>query len=142
MKRHDWPGNIRELENMVRRLAALHPDDVIGHRRDRERTHRRAPYRAARGSRRGFVEAVPSGETLEAFFRGYLKTYFGRFGDELPPAGLYDRLLVEFERPLVAAALAATNGNQVRAADLLGLNRNTLRKKIRELGIRMTSAVG
>ena len=67
---------------------------------------------------------------------------FARFGDELPPEGLYDRLLVEFERPLVAAALAATNGNQVRAADLLGLNRNTLRKKIRELGIRMTSAVG
>ncbi|KAF0231215.1 MAG: two-component system NtrC family nitrogen regulation response regulator [Beijerinckiaceae bacterium] len=141
MKRHDWPGNIRELENMVRRLAALHPDDVIGVGAiENELTVvRRAAPREAEPR---IVEAVPSSETLEGFFRGYLKTYFGRFGDELPPAGLYDRLLVEFERPLVAAALAATNGNQVRAADLLGLNRNTLRKKIRELGIRMTSAVG
>ena len=141
MKRHDWPGNIRELENLVRRLAALHPDDVIGVNAIENELSvvRRA---APREVETRIVEAVPSGETLEGFFRGYLKTYFGRFGDELPPIGLYDRLLVEFERPLVAAALAATNGNQVRAADLLGLNRNTLRKKIRELGIRMTSAVG
>jgi two-component system, NtrC family, nitrogen regulation response regulator GlnG len=142
MKRHDWPGNIRELENMVRRLAALHPDDVIGLgaiENELAAVRRTAP----RGEvETRIVEAVPSGETLESFFRGYLRTYFSRFGEELPPAGLYDRLLVEFERPLVAAALAATNGNQVRAADLLGLNRNTLRKKIRELGIRMTSAIG
>jgi two-component system nitrogen regulation response regulator GlnG len=142
MKRHDWPGNIRELENLVRRLAALHPDDVIGPQAIENELSvvRRA---APREAETRIVEAVPSsGETLEAFFRTYLKAHFGRFGDDLPPPGLYDRFLVEFERPLVAAALAATNGNQVRAADLLGLNRNTLRKKIRELGIRMTSAVG
>ncbi|WP_284176946.1 nitrogen regulation protein NR(I) [Rhabdaerophilum sp. SD176] len=142
MKRHDWPGNIRELENLVRRLAALHPDDVIGPQAIENELSvvRRA---APRETETRIVEAVPSsGETLEAFFRNYLKTHFARFGDDLPPPGLYDRFLVEFERPLVAAALAATNGNQVRAADLLGLNRNTLRKKIRELGIRMTSAVG
>jgi len=141
LKRHDWPGNIRELENLVRRLAALHPDDVIGVQAiENELTLvRRA---APREAEQRIVEATTTGETLENFFRSYLKTYFARFGDELPPEGLYDRMLVEFERPLVAAALAATNGNQVRAADLLGLNRNTLRKKIRELGIRMTSAVG
>ena len=91
------------------------------------------------------MEAQPApapGDGFEGFLRNHLRSYFARFGDELPPPGLYERLLVEFERPLVAAALAATNGNQVRAADLLGLNRNTLRKKIRELGIRMTSAIG
>jgi two-component system nitrogen regulation response regulator GlnG len=53
----------------------------------------------------------------------------------LPPPGLYDRILQEVEAPMLRAALAATNGNQLRAADLLGVNRNTLRKKMRELGI-------
>lgn len=140
LKRHDWPGNVRELENLVRRLAALYPDDVIGQGaiENELASVRRASPRDAEPR---IVHAAPAGESIELFLRSYLKTYFSRFGDDLPPAGLYDRLLVEFERPLVAAALAATTGNQVRAADLLGLNRNTLRKKIRELGIRMTSAI-
>jgi two-component system, NtrC family, nitrogen regulation response regulator GlnG len=148
LKRHDWPGNVRELENLVRRLAALHPDDVIGGtsiEAELAVVRRAAPREI--DARQPVAEApvpvvAPSGEGIEPYFRAYLKTYFARFGDDLPPPGLYDRLLVEFERPLVAAALAATNGNQVKAADLLGVNRNTLRKKIRELGIRMTSAVG
>jgi two-component system, NtrC family, nitrogen regulation response regulator GlnG len=143
LKRHDWPGNIRELENLVRRLAALHPDDVIN------ASAIEGELSVVRRSSPRIVEpkameaqVLPQSEGFEAYLRNYLKTYFGRFGDDLPPPGVYERLLVEFERPVVAAALAATNGNQVRAADLLGLNRNTLRKKIRELGIRMTSAVG
>jgi len=78
-------------------------------------------------------------EGLSAFVERHLDAYFRSFGDELPPPGLYDRVLRELERPLVAAALAATGGNQVRAADLLGLNRNTLRKKIKDLGIKMVS---
>ena len=53
----------------------------------------------------------------------------------LPPPGIYDRVLAEVERPLISLCLAATKGNQIRAAQLLGLNRNTLRKKIRELDI-------
>ena len=57
--------------------------------------------------------------------------------DQLPPAGLYDRILQDVERPLLMAALAATRGNQIRAAALLGLNRNTLRKKIRDLDIQV-----
>ena len=52
-----------------------------------------------------------------------------------PAAGLYDRVLREIERPLIVATLGATRGNQIKAAHLLGLNRNTLRKKIRELDI-------
>lgn len=148
LKRHDWPGNVRELENLVRRLAALHPDDVIGGssiEAELAVVRRAAPREI--DARQPAIESpmpviAPSGEGIEAYFRAYLKSYFARFGDDLPPPGLYDRLLIEFERPLVAAALAATNGNQVKAADLLGVNRNTLRKKIKELGIRMTSAVG
>lgn len=144
LKRHDWPGNIRELENLVRRLAALHPDDVINASAiegELSVVRRSSPRIVEPKAMEAQALSQPA-DGFEAYLRNYLKTYFGRFGDDLPPPGVYERLLVEFERPVVAAALAATNGNQVRAADLLGLNRNTLRKKIRELGIRMTSAVG
>jgi DNA-binding protein Fis len=64
-----------------------------------------------------------------------MRSYFAGFGENLPPPGLYDRVLTEMEYPLILAALTATRGNQIKAADLLGLNRNTLRKKIRELGV-------
>ena len=56
-------------------------------------------------------------------------------GERLPPPGVYDRIVQEVERPLISICLAATRGNQIQAAHLLGLNRNTLRKKIRELGL-------
>jgi two-component system nitrogen regulation response regulator GlnG len=65
----------------------------------------------------------------------YLTQYFHAQGDRLPPAGVYDRIVQEVERPLISICLAATRGNQIRAAQLLGLNRNTLRKKIRDLGL-------
>ena len=65
----------------------------------------------------------------------HLNQYFANHGDALPPPGLYQRILREIEFPLIALSLAATRGNQLKAADMLGLNRNTLRKKIRELDI-------
>ena len=65
----------------------------------------------------------------------HLARYFGEFGSGLPPPGLYQRILREVEVPVISAALGATRGNQIKAAELLGLNRNTLRKKIRELDI-------
>ncbi len=63
----------------------------------------------------------------------FLSRYFLSHGDKLPPAGVYDRILRDVERPLISICLGATRGNQIRAAQLLGLNRNTLRKKIRDL---------
>jgi two-component system nitrogen regulation response regulator GlnG len=67
----------------------------------------------------------------------HLGEYFAGFANGLPPPGLYHRVLREVEYPLLSAALAATRGNQIRAADLLGVNRNTLRKKIRDLDIQV-----
>ena len=67
----------------------------------------------------------------------HLKEYFAAHTDGLPAAGLYDRVLHEVERPLITLSLTATGGNQIKAAALLGLNRNTLRKKIRELDIQV-----
>src|SRR4029077_9829152 len=76
-------------------------------------------------------------DTIGATMERHLSRYFADFGDGLPPPGLYPRILREIEQPLLSAALAATRGNQIRAADLLGVNRNTLRKKIRDLDIQV-----
>lgn len=65
----------------------------------------------------------------------HLRDYFAAHENGLPSAGLYDRVLQEIERPLLSITLAECDGNQLRAAELLGLNRNTLRKKMRELGL-------
>ena len=72
----------------------------------------------------------------------YLSSHFSGFPNGVPPPGLYHRILKEIEVPLLTAALAATRGNQIRAADLLGLNRNTLRKKIRDLDIQVYRSGG
>jgi len=81
-------------------------------------------------------EPIMQEETsLPGFVANHLQNYFTTFGADLPPPGLYDRVIKEVEKPLILAALAATNGNQIKASDLLGINRNTLRKKIRDLDI-------
>src|ERR1700680_900976 len=129
MKQHRWPGNVRELENLARRLAALYPQDVItGSVIDGELA---PPAVTSGGSVHHGVDNL--GGALEA----YLSSHFSGFPTGVPPPGLYHRILKEIEVPLLTAALAATRGNQIRAADLLGLNRNTLRKKIRDLDIQV-----
>jgi two-component system, NtrC family, nitrogen regulation response regulator GlnG len=129
MKRHRWPGNVRELENLARRLAALYPQETIGAAViEAELATPSAPL----------GDSEESGdEGLSAAVERHLSSYFASFSDNLPPAGLYHRILREVEYPLLTAALAATRGNQIRAADLLGVNRNTLRKKIRDLEIQV-----
>jgi two-component system nitrogen regulation response regulator GlnG len=126
LKRYPWPGNVRELENLGRRLAALYPQEVISAAViDAELVQ---PAVTAE-------HEAPSSDNLSAAVERNLTRYFATFGDGLPPPGLYHRILREIEYPLLSAALAATRGNQIRAADLLGVNRNTLRKKIRDLDI-------
>jgi two-component system nitrogen regulation response regulator GlnG len=135
LKRYRWPGNIRELENLARRLAALYPQETITTAViDNELA---LPASAPAGAE----DARPD-ENLSAAVERYLNKYFGGFGDALPPPGLYHRILREIETPLLSAALAATRGNQIRAADLLGVNRNTLRKKIRDLEIQVIRTSG
>lgn len=72
---------------------------------------------------------------LPEMVRKYVKTYFLSHGDTLPSSGIYDLLMPLFEKPLIEITLEATGGNQLKAAKILGINRNTLRKKIVELGI-------
>ena len=126
MQRYRWPGNVRELENLIRRLTALYPQETIT-----------APIVENEIGPVSEIEAVPAADpdNVGGAMERHLARYFGEFGHGLPPPGLYQRILREVEVPLISAALGATRGNQIKAAELLGLNRNTLRKKIRELDI-------
>jgi len=126
LKAHSWPGNVRELENLMRRLAVLYSEDVIG-----------AEVIAAelRDGQPAQTTPPAAAESLGAAAARQLRDYFDAHKGGLPPAGLYDRVMREVERPLILLSLEATRGNQLRAARLLGVNRNTLRKKIRELDI-------
>ena len=129
LKRHNWPGNVRELENVVRRLAALHSQDTI----TAEIVDSELLEAPSLNLDHGGAEPKDLSEMVERHLSGY----FASFGRDLPPSGLYDRVIRQVELPLITAALTATRGNQIRAAELLGLNRNTLRSRIRALDIQV-----
>jgi len=130
LKAHGWPGNVRELENLVRRVCALYAEEMITARIiERELSEQSVSP----------VESVGP-ITLSALVERHLAAYFADQPQGVPPVGLYDRVLEDVERPLIQLTLAATRGNQVRAAEVLGLNRNTLRKKIQELGLAASRA--
>jgi two-component system nitrogen regulation response regulator GlnG len=125
LKAHAWPGNARELENLMRRMAALYPQEVIGADAVAAELAEAAPVAGPDG------QAAPM--TLEQAVERHLASFMSAHKDGMPVKELYDRVLAEVERPLLRMALSATRGNQIKAAAMLGLNRNTLRKKLREL---------
>lgn len=119
---HSWPGNVRALENTVKRLVALHTEDII----DRETAEN-----AIRGAAVPSVSSAGHVQDIASAVAAALAA------DASLTAGVdvYDRIIRQVEKPLINRMLALTGGNQIRAAELLGLNRNTLRKKIRDLDI-------
>lgn len=130
VRAYSWPGNVRQLENAVRRLVFTAAEDEIS----------RAEVEMVLGNQPA-IEPLRSGgegEKLSASVGKHLRRYFDLHGGVLPPPGLYNRILKEVEGPLIEIALDATGGNQAKCADLLGINRNTLRKKITDLDIRVT----
>ena len=146
LRAHSWPGNIRELENLVRRLSALYTQEVVTtdtveHELGDPASQDTLPAVSSNSNVAATPRDEPLGdeplgdESLGDAVERHVRDYFAAHDDGLPTAGLYDRVLREIERPLITVSLEATQGNQLRAARLLGLNRNTLRKKIRELDI-------
>jgi two-component system nitrogen regulation response regulator GlnG len=121
LRRHDWPGNVRELENAIKRALVLAQGDVLGP--DDFAFLKAAPASAptAAGADTSLEGLVA--QTIEALLAGP------------EPSDLFHALLARVEKPLLETVLARTGGNQLRAAALLGINRNTLRKKLTELGI-------
>jgi two-component system nitrogen regulation response regulator GlnG len=130
VRAYAWPGNVRQLENTVRRLVVTASEEEIT----------RAEVEFVLGNQPALepLRTGGEGEKLSASIARHLRRYFDLHGGNLPPPGLYDRILAEMEAPLIEIALDATGGNQARCADLLGINRNTLRKKITDLDIQVT----
>ncbi|MBS41414.1 MAG: nitrogen regulation protein NR(I), partial [Rhodospirillales bacterium] len=126
LQNYNWPGNVRELENFIQRICVLYTDDtitsaIINSELDQEELTNKSLV----------VEDDNIGRAVES----YLSRFFDAHDGFLPNPGLYDRLLKEFEEPLIRLSLVATKGNQIKTAQMLGINRNTLRKKIKELDI-------
>jgi two-component system nitrogen regulation response regulator GlnG len=146
LKRHSWPGNARELENLMRRLAALYPQEVIGAEvvaAELAEAEAGAAAAAAQNGGGAGGGPGPGGQTtLEQAVERHLAAFVAAHRDGMPIRDLYDRVLVEVERPLLRLALAATRGNQIKAAAMLGLNRNTLRKKLRDLELPVVRGSG
>ncbi|MCB1362994.1 MAG: response regulator [Rhodobacteraceae bacterium] len=130
LRAYSWPGNVRQLENAVRRLALTGRGEEIG-RAEVETMLSGQPDIAP-------VLAGGDGDRLSASVARHLRRYFEMHGKMLPPPGVHARILREVELPLIEVALEATGGNQAKCADLLGINRNTLRKKITDLDIQVT----
>ena len=121
LEEHDWRGNVRELRNVIYRLAVMARDDVID-------AVQLADLIAAETR-----TAVAGGNFEAPDFEAAVAHWLH---EEDPAHGtVYHRALAAFEKPLIEYALGETRGNQLRAAKLLGINRNTLRKRIGELGV-------
>ncbi len=131
IRAYSWPGNARQLENTIRRLTVTASTEQIT----------LAEVEAVLGSQPAIEPLISGGgegDKLSASVAKHLRRYFDLHGGVLPAPGLYTRILREVELPLIEIALDATGGNQAKCADLLGINRNTLRKKITDLDIRVT----
>jgi two-component system nitrogen regulation response regulator GlnG len=124
LKNYLWPGNVRELENLIKRIIILTPQEII----DLETINL---YLSKFESLNNKYVSTSLGASVEK----HLNQYFDSHKNDLPAAGLYDRIIHEVERPLIIKTLKLVKGNQLKAAELLGINRNTLRKKIMYLDI-------
>ena len=126
---YSWPGNVRQFENAIRRLVITSAEESVP----------RSEVEMILGNQPE-MEPIRAGDSdkLSSSVANHLRRYFDLHGGALPPPGLHQRILREVEAPLIDIALEATGGNQAKCADLLGINRNTLRKKITDLDIRVT----
>ena len=135
LQAHRWPGNVRELENLMRRLAALYPQEVISAEVVGGELAENAAHEDPEAS-------ADDQERLAQAVERHIRQFLAASRDGMPMRDIYDKVIAEVERPLIQMTLASTKGNQIKAAAMLGLNRNTLRKKIRDLEIPVVRGIG
>jgi len=122
---HNWPGNVREMENTIKRAVILSNDPLLTAADFESMT-------PARGEKPTGIQET----SLEALVDTKLRSCFTNI-EKLDKGDIHAMVLEQVERPLLRFILEKTRWNQVKAADILGINRNTLRKKIHELGIEL-----
>ncbi|MDB4169076.1 nitrogen regulation protein NR(I), partial [Planktomarina sp.] len=130
LRGYNWPGNVRQLQNVIGQLMMESPNTLLDGNAVKEVLKKVGPSNA--------ISALLPSENLADSVGLHVQRYFDHHGANLPPDGVYQRILREIEVPLIEISLAATSGNQAKCADLLGINRNTLRKKISDLEIVVT----
>jgi two-component system nitrogen regulation response regulator GlnG len=128
-KAYSWPGNVRQLENVVKRLGLTAREHEISLTEVEQSLESQPEIDGSFGE----VGTEKMSDDIER----HLRRYFDLHGNTLPPVGLYGRILKELETPLITISLEATGGNQAKCANLLGINRNTLRKKISDLELKV-----
>lgn len=120
LKKYYWPGNVRELENSVKRVMVLSPDKIIEERHLREIV----PY---------IFDTDQSNDVFDSTIRDELSRMLTNLDDS--NTDIYLKVISRVEKQLFRLVLESTNGNKKKAAAILGINRNTLSKKLAELDI-------
>tara|TARA_Y100001978_G_scaffold141256_1_gene126427 strand:- start:20 stop:583 length:564 start_codon:yes stop_codon:yes gene_type:complete len=128
LKKYEWPGNIRELENLIKRVCALVNEKIINHSQLEEHIDKK------RGEdfKNNFHN---TGENLSNSIKTFFENFFNSPIDEKSELNLHEKFITEIEKPLIMKTLKYYNGNQIKSAKLLGINRNTLRTKILKYNI-------
>ena len=130
LQSYHWPGNVGEFELVLKRLF----NSTTGRQISLTIVEKELE-KSSSVNKKATLEVTKPSENLSHAVEGHLTRYFRALGGDEPISGLHGRILAEVERPLILATLHHTSGNQIKAATILGVNRNTLRKKIRELNI-------
>ncbi len=115
LQKYDWPGNVRELENVIKRACVLSSGTII--------------------ENKDLLIEEDNSYSIKDFLEEKLKHYLKDMTN-ISNCNLYDTVLSEAEKALISIVFKETNGNQLKTAKVLGINRNTLRSKIKEYKIK------
>ena len=132
LKSHLWPGNIRELENLLKRVSVLTSDTIISSTilKDYIDNNKFQPLET-----KVISNNKNEKENLRSYLESFLKNFFDSLDSNDQKIALHDKFMDEFERPLILKALEFCKGNQIKTSKILGINRNTLRSKLKKLKI-------